>query len=98
MKKLISAQMVKQARADGKKEFSAPAKSTIVTSEARDLAEKYEIHFVESVRSDQPIIPDFDQETVQLIIREVLNRLPADKRDPKMVTEAVVQVLSNFKK
>lgn len=45
MKKLISANIVKECRNDGLKIIYVDDKNTIITSEARDLAQKYDIKF-----------------------------------------------------
>jgi len=98
MKRLISALMVKQAHADGKTELVAPKGETIVTPEAMDLATKLGMRFIESTQNEQAKTINFDKETVQLIVKEVLERLPVEKRNISAVTEAVMNVLSKYKK
>lgn len=100
MKRLISALMVKQAHKDGHKEIHAPAKETIITPEARDLAGKLGIRLVESQKS-QPVNVSgqaIDEATIKGIIDAVMDRLPPEKRDVQAVTEAVKQVIGQYRK
>jgi len=99
MKRLISALMVKQAHKDGHKEIHAPAKESIITPEARDLAAKLGIRFVES--PSQPVSVSgqaIDEATIKGIIDAVMDRLPPEKRDVQAVTEAVKQVIAQYRK
>jgi ethanolamine utilization protein EutQ len=99
MKRLISALMVKQAHKDSHKEIHAPAKESIITPEARDLAAKLGIRFVES--QSQPVSVSgqaIDEATIKGIIDAVMDRLPPEKRDVQAVTEAVKQVIAQYRK
>jgi len=99
MKRLISALMVKQAHKDGHKEIHAPAKESIITPEARDLAAKLGIRFVESPSQPAKVSAQaIDEATIKGIIDAVMDRLPPEKRDVQAVTEAVKQVIAQYRK
>ena len=98
MKRLISAITVNEARKSGKNEIVTGGKSTIITAEARDLAKKLGIKFVESATIPTATEPDFDRDTIKLIVEKTLERLPPEKRDMNAVSEAVLRVLKNYKK
>jgi hypothetical protein len=96
MKRLISAATVNEARKSGKNEIVIGGKSTIITDEARDLAKKYGIKFVESATIPEDTSQEFDRNTIKLIVEKTLERLPPEKRDMGTVTEAVLKVLKNY--
>lgn len=98
MKRLISAITVNEAKKSGKNEIVIGGKSTIITDEARDLAKKYGIKFVESAMIQPDNEPEFDRNTIKLIVEKTLERLPPEKRDINAVSEAVLKVLKNYKK
>jgi len=103
MKKLISAHTVEDAYKAGKKEITAPPKSTIITPEAYTVAKKLGVRFVEEDISVPPKPAStgrltLDEKTVRLIVQRVLDRLPPEKRKEELVKEAVVQVLSGYLK
>jgi hypothetical protein len=98
MKRLISAITVNEARKSGKHEIVIGGKSTIITDEARDLAKKYNIKFVESANIPATDTQKFDRDTIKLIVEKTLERLPSEKRDMGTVTDAVLKVLNNYKK
>lgn len=98
MKRLISALTVKQAKADGKQELIAPPQSTIITAEAKDLANKLGIRLVEASAGTPNQEKAFDEATIQSIIKQVMDRLPPEKRDLQEVTKAVMTVLANYRK
>jgi len=97
MKRLISAVTVNAAKKSGKNEIVTGGKSTIITAEARDLAKKFGIKFVESGTIQPDTGPEFDRNTIKLIVEKTLERLPAEKRDMNAVSEAVMKVLKNYK-
>ncbi|MBN1407501.1 MAG: hypothetical protein JW956_06925 [Calditrichaceae bacterium] len=98
MKRLISAITVNEAKKSGKLEIIIGGKSTIITDEARDLAKKYGIKFVESATIPAQDTQEFDRNTIKLIVEKTLERLPPEKRDMNAVTEAVLKVLNNYNK
>ena len=98
MKRLISAITVNEARKAGKNEIVIGGKSTIITSEAKDLAKKLGIKFVESATVPPYASPEFDRNTIKLIVEKTLERLPPEKRDINTVSEAVLKILKNYKK
>ena len=95
MKKLISAQTIRQAHMDGKKELEAPPGSVIVTPEARSVAEKLGIRIrdMEQPRKVQAKYQQ-DQETVNLIIKKVMENLPPGKFKEDEVRKVVSEVLA----
>lgn len=97
MKRLISAITVNEARKSGKNEIVIGGKSTIITDEAKDLAKKYGIKFIESATIPTDTEPKFDRNTIKLIVEKTLERLPLEKRDMNAVSEAVLKVLKNYK-
>ena len=96
MKRLISAITVNEARKAGKSKIVIGGRSTIITDEARDLAKKYGIKFVDSVSASPKVVPEIDQATIKLIIEKTLEKLPAEKRDMSVVSEAVMKILKNY--
>lgn len=102
MKKLISAHTVQDAYKAGKESICAPRQSTIITPEAYSLAEKLNIQFsetqVESRESASAGPQNFivDEKLILTIVKQVFERLPQEKRDPELVKNAVVQVLSQY--
>ena len=100
MKKLITARMVRQAHRDGLKAMAADRSQYIVTPEARSLAKDLGIALVEKVAGAGQDIPagTVDESTVRQIIERVIERLPAEKRDPALIREVVLDVLKRFNK
>ena len=98
MKRLISAVTVNEARKAGKNEIVTGGKSTIITAEAKDLAKKYGIRFVDSPAVGRDISLVFDKDTIRLIVEKAIEQLPPEKRDMSAVSEAVLKVLKQYKK
>lgn len=98
MKKLITAQTIKEACAAGIKELPASVQTTIITPEAATLAAKFGIRFVEPGTEKCPMQPTAparggDPEMVKAIAAEVIRRLPAERRDPAMIARLVAEQL-----
>jgi hypothetical protein len=99
MKRLISAITVREAHRAGKKEIVTGGRSTIITAEAKDLAKKWDIKFVDSAPAEiSHDTINFDRDTIKIIVKKTLERLPPEKRDMNSVTEAVLKVLRNYKR
>ncbi len=102
MKKLITARMVRQAHTDGIKEIEAFKNQYIVTPEARSLAKDLGIALLEEQKQPDAAqnaqFNDIDETTVRQVIERVVERLPADQRDPNLIREVVIDVLQRFKK
>jgi ethanolamine utilization protein EutQ len=95
MKKLISAQTIRQAQMNGKKEIDAPSGSVIVTPEARSVAEKLGVRIRDMnkpVKSEKKNDPD--QETVNLITRNVMEKFPHGTYKEDEVRKVVLEVLA----
>ncbi|HNY90030.1 MAG TPA: hypothetical protein PKM23_00770 [bacterium] len=98
MKKLITAQTIKEACTAGIKELPASVQTTIITPEAATLAAKFGICFVEPGSESCPLqqraqAAGGDQELVKAIAAQVIQRLPADKRDPATIARLVAEQL-----
>ncbi len=104
MKKLISAQTVKQAYKDGKRELEAPSKSVMYTPEALTVAKELGIRLLESQSpaSGTPVVPDepsklkIDENLVRTVVEKVIDRLPPEKRQLDVVKNVVVEVLAEY--
>lgn len=96
MKKLISAAIVEQCYRDGLKEIYVETKNTIVTQEAKDLAQKYRIKFINhGVSVAKPEIGNINQKDVACTITEkVLAQLGDTKYDSETVSKIVKEVLN----
>ncbi len=78
MKKLISANIVKECHKDGLKYIYVDEKNTIITSEARDLAQKYNIKFnyCSPVSASNVVTPGSSTaELLPVIIDKIVSRL-----------------------
>ena len=99
MKKLISALTVKQAHKDGLREIPAPAKTTIITPEAHTVAKELGLIFVENTDACQPSdAVSIDENLVRQIVERVIGQLPPEKRQPEVIKNVVVDVLSKYVK
>ena len=101
MKRVITAQTVKQAKAAGKTQLYAPAKETIITPEARTVAKDLGIRFIEyegvgGAEKNRTAAPD--EATVRQIVERVMKALPPEKRNQERVKSVVVNVLSSYLK
>jgi ethanolamine utilization protein EutQ len=95
MKKLISAQMVKEARQAGEKEIYAPISQTIVTPEARSVAEKLGIRILDTIKQQKmEKAGSTDEETVRIIVQSVMEKLPPGKYTEDEVRKVVLDVLA----
>ncbi len=101
MKRVITAQTVKEAHAAGKAQLYAPIKETIITPEARTIAKDLGIRFVEyqgaagaSAGTSSPL----DEATVRKIVERVITALPPEKRNQEQVRSVVTQVLARYLK
>ncbi len=95
MKRVITANTIKQALAAGKKQLYAPLKETIVTPEARTLAKQNGVELLEfstSTTEGQPI----DENLVRRVIEEVMSQLPPSKRNYQEIKKVVVEVLTAY--
>ncbi|MGD9900177.1 MAG: hypothetical protein AB7T22_13730 [Calditrichaceae bacterium] len=98
MKKLISAAVVKQAHADKKKQLDVPKSTSIITPEARTLAEKLGVELVEhgreASRVQKTVIGNPDEKLVELITQKVMGRFPCGKQDQSRIRKIVRDVLA----
>ncbi|MBD3223279.1 MAG: hypothetical protein GF313_01005 [Caldithrix sp.] len=108
MKILISAEKVRQAHQDGKKEIPVQRANTIITDEARSLAQKLGLRFTESSQPWQPpqsngvvksaSMANVDEAVVKKIVEQVVQKLPPEKYDPEIIKQTVLQVLNRHNK
>ncbi len=95
MKRVITANTIKQAAAAGKKQLYAPTKETIVTPEARTLASQLGVELLEfslSTPAGQPI----DENLVREVIARVMENLPPSKRNYQKIKSVVIEVLTSY--
>ncbi len=99
MKRVITAQTVKEAHAAGKTQLYAPLKETIITPEARTLAKDLGIGFVEfEGNASKSASTALNEATVRRIVERVMAALPPEKRQPERVRSVVTQVLERYLK
>ncbi|GEM_PF-6845711 len=101
MKKLISALTIRQAKKDGVQEIIIESGKTIVTPEARSMAKDFGIALMDSgvtgSHGNQSELPGkLDEKLVRQVVEQVVEKLPPDKRQPELVREVVVEVLSEY--
>jgi ethanolamine utilization protein EutQ len=99
MKRVITAQTVKQAHAAGKTQLYAPAKQTLITPEARTVAKDLGIRFIEYEGTGSESVataPAPDEKTVRQIVERVMNALPPEKRNQARVQKVVAEVLASY--
>ncbi len=102
MKKLISALTVKQAHKDGLREISAPQNTPLITPEARSVANELVLTLVENDSASSANGPaasaalPVDEKLVQQIVEKVIEQLPPEKRQPEVIKNVVVDVLSKY--
>ena len=104
MKKLISAQTVKQAYKDGQCELEAPSKVVMYTPEALTVAKELGMHLKESLTT--PIAKPgsitsssklkVDEDLVRTVVEKVIDQLPPEKRQLDVVKNVVVEVLAEY--
>lgn len=101
MKKLISANIVNECYKDGLKYIYVDDKNTIITSEAKDLAQKYNIKFNYcnpiSVQNSE-IDNDSPQNMVPVIVGKIISQLGNTKYDKEHITEIVNKYLDKDNK
>jgi len=94
MKKLISAKTIIDLNKNGSVELSYNKKETIITPEARTIAEKYNINLIET---DSVLVQSQKQEIDEKLIRQVVTRvikqLPEEKHDYAAIKQAVIDVI-----
>lgn len=99
MKKLISAKTIRDAVQEGKTEVHFSGKQTIITPEARSIAEKLNIALRETENSPmQDSTYDADEATIRVIIERVLLKLPEEKQNLETIRDTVIAVLKNHQK
>lgn len=104
MKKLISAQTVKQAYKDGSRELEAPSKSIMYTPEALTVAKELGMRLKESqsAATGMPANPrassklNIDENLVRTVVEKVIDRLPPEKRQLDVIKNVVVEVLAEY--
>lgn len=98
MKKLISAQVIKQAHKDGVSEIHAPVSTTIVTAEARSEAEKLGVKIMDSLQPSAKKREEQspDEQTIELIMGKVREKLPGNKYSDEQIKNAVIEILSKI--
>ena len=95
MKRVITANTIKQAAAAGKKQLYAPLSETIITPEARTMASQLGVELLEfslSTREGQPI----DENLVRQVMEQVMDRLPPSRRNYQKIKSVVVEVLTSY--
>ena len=94
MKKLISARNIQLAKEDGVKEIIAPSTSTIITPEARSLAEKLGILILESKQNNalSPVL-ELDAETFKILISKIQERLKNQNFCESEIEQAIKDVM-----
>ncbi len=95
MKRVITANTIKQAVAAGKKQLYAPLKETIVTPEARTLAQQLGVELLEFSNTTAEGAP-IDETLVRRVMEEVLNQLPPSQRHYQKIKQVVMEVLSAY--
>lgn len=98
MKRLITAETVKQAHAAGKTQLYAPARGSIITPEARTTAKDLGIRFVEFESGATSSSVTLDENVVRQIVERVMSALPPEKRNRERVKNVVVDVLASYVK
>ena len=100
MKKLISALTVREAHKQGKTELSAPHQQTIITAEARELADQLGVRLNEQageiLETESTENIQIDEKTIRIIIEKVLERIPPEQRDLEVIKKAVLDVVSRY--
>jgi ethanolamine utilization protein EutQ len=96
MKKLISARNIQLANESGIKEIKAPPASTIITPEARSLADKLGIIILESEHDDDSsLVSGLDSETYKIVRARILERLKNQNFSEKEIDQAIKDVMEN---
>jgi hypothetical protein len=96
MKKLISVRNIQLAKASGIKEIIASPTSTIITPEARSLAEKFGIIILENKReNDSSPVSGLDIETYKIVRTKILERLKNQNFSEKEIDQAIRDVMEN---
>jgi hypothetical protein len=99
MKKVISAQTVKQAHKEGKKEISAPAADFIITPEARTVAHSLGIQLVQdSVLKTGVSGIEVNESMVREIVARVYRQIPDAESRTEEIKKAVLEVVSEYVK
>lgn len=95
MKKLISAQSVRQAFQDGLREISAPPASVIVTPEARTIAENLGVKILDEKKMNKTSSRyATDEELVQQIKTGVLKKIPSGEHSDSEIETIIRDVLA----
>ena len=97
MKKLLPLITVKQAHKDGLRDISAPAKTSLITPEARSVAKELGVALVEDGAVSSTALA-VDEKLVKQIVEKVIEQLPPEKRQPEVIKNVVVDVLSKYVK
>lgn len=101
MKKLISANLVNECHKDGLNYIYVDDKNTIITSEARDLAQKYNIKFNycnPSSAECSEVNKGTRQNVVPIIVEKIISQLGSVSYDKEHITEIVNKYLDNDNK
>jgi len=97
MKKLVSVLNIQRAAKDGITEIIASHNNTIITAEARDLAEKLGIKILDKFDQRKPAPGgEMDDETFLMIKRKVLENFPNQSLPESEIEQAIKDVLDNF--
>jgi len=96
MKKLVSANTVRECRDNGQTTIAAPLSNTIVTPEARDLAKKWDI--VIDQDSPQAVLEGsgLDTSTALQIQQQVSAQLPSGSADSGLIEQLVRKALQEM--
>jgi hypothetical protein len=103
-KKVITTQVVQQAKREGLTEILHPQKNCIITDEARTLAAKLNIKLtpVKSAEAAQPSgnhpAPAIDEKLARQVLELVMQKLPPEQRRNERVKEIVSEVLAEYLK
>ncbi|MCD6376769.1 MAG: hypothetical protein J7L94_14670 [Caldisericaceae bacterium] len=97
MKRVITANTIKQAAAAGKKQLYAPLKETIITPEARTVASQLGVELLEfslATPQGKPI----DENLVRQVMEQVMKNLPPSKQNYQKIKSVVIEVLTAYLK
>jgi len=101
-RRLISANIVRQAKASGLTEIVADPAQTMITAEARDVAKELGLIIREEGRPTLlPGLQPNEQErrkAIELITEKVLTRLPKERHRREMITTLVEETLQRYER
>ncbi len=97
MKKVVSAQIIKDIYKQGKRDIQAPPSDFIVTPEARTVAKDLGIQIVNNIsRKGAKTEKSIDEALVRKVVSKIYERLPDAHNRADEVRNAVIEVLSDY--